>query len=564
MPRDARLLTLAAAGVDVRPGQDKIFSDAAGKSSRYARFTMTDLAPIGADVDGSITHLEGLAVPWGVPTSRFGVPVVFTAATTHLPDDLSTVKLLVQHDDERPVGYALSALSSDDGLRMSFAVDTSHPRAAELVDDVDRKWRDGLSVGIELADSTFDAILARLFGDDDDDSPIPFEGTVREVSAVSVPQFNGARVGAAVSPLVRFESEEPAVPENTSGVATVDALSIEELAAQLAPHLAPASPVHPLSAFGSFADFVLAVREGTADVDREFFALVDQITTNNPGVIPPNWLTTIVGIIDRGRPTVQAFGGARSAGDSGMSIDWPYYDGGYAGLVGVQATEKTEVTTRRVDIKRATADLATYAGASDISYQLLRRSSPSYREAYARILAIAYGVTTDAVFAAAVTAAAAGSGTWDGSTLASLTAALFAASATVDNATGAPADVVLAAPDVFATIGVLDGLKPPAYGTNNVQGTSQASTLRVNVSGLEVVNDRSLAAGTLLVASSEAAQWREDGPFPIEADDVPKLGRDVGIWGMGASTVQIPEAIVAVTVTPPAPDALSTSSRTSK
>lgn len=306
------------------------------------------------------------------------------------------------------------------------------------------------------------------------------------------------------------------------------------------------------------------MRDGSANVDRQFFALVDQITANNPGVIPPQWLTTIIGIIDRGRPTVQAFGGARSAGDNGMAIDWPYYDGGFDDLVGVQATEKTEVTSRRVDIKRASADLATYAGASDISYQLLRRSSPSYREAYGRILAIAYAVTTDKAFATDVVAAATGTGTWDGATLASLTAALFAASSDVDDAVGVPADVVLAAPDVFQLIGTLDGLKPPVYGTNNVQGTSQASTLRVNVSGLDIVNDRSLAAGTLLVGSSEAAAWREDGPFPIEADDVPKLGRDVGIWGMGATTVQVPAGLVLLTTAAEPPAGLTASSSKSK
>ena len=534
---------------------------------RRVRFTMADVVPIARDDVGTLTHLTGLAVPWNTPTTRFGVPVQFTPETTRLPQDLSTVKLLVQHDDERPVGYALAASYDDDGLRMTFALDTDYPRAAELADEVDRKLRDGLSVGIELDDATFDAIVARVFGEDDSTDPVPFAGTVREVSAVSVPQFNTARVGAAVAPLVRFDREEPVMPPTDVTPATPEltsALSLEELAAQLAPMLNPRPAVHPLSAFGSMADFVLAVREGTADVDRAFFALVDQITDNNPGVIPPQWLTTIVGIIDRGRPTVQAFGGARSAGDNGMSIDWPYYDGGFDGLVGVQATEKTEVTSRRVDIKRASADLATYAGASDISYQLLRRSSPSYREAYGRILAIAYAVTTDKAFADAVTAAATAGPTWDGATLASLTAALFGASADVDDAVGLPADVVLAAPDVFALIGTLDGLKPPVYGTNNIQGTSQASTLRVNVSGLEVVKDRSLAAGTLLVASSEAAQWREDGPFPIEADDVPKLGRDVGIWGMGTTTVQVPAGILSVASTATPPAELSATSKTSK
>ena len=47
------------------------------RAHRFARFTMTDVAPIAADADGAVTHLEGLAVPWDTPTTRFGVPVAF-------------------------------------------------------------------------------------------------------------------------------------------------------------------------------------------------------------------------------------------------------------------------------------------------------------------------------------------------------------------------------------------------------------------------------------------------------------------------------------------------------
>jgi phage head maturation protease len=531
------------------------------RTDRLVRF---DLAPTPAGSAAPAVPAAGpagLVVPWNVEAVRFGVRVAFTDETTQLPTPLDVVKLLIQHDDERPVGYALTASRDPDGLRMSFASDPAHPRAAELAQEIALGWRDGFSVGIDLDEATWNAIWdAAWDGQADDAPPIPLAGVLREVSAVSLPQFTEARVGAAAPPLVTFHREEPAMPPapvldaaapTDPGSPAPEALSMAELATQLAPHLlAHAAGGHPLAAFSSLGEFLIAAREGNVtDAQRAAFVLADQVTTDNPGVMPPTWLTTIVGILDRGRPTVSAFGGPSSAGSSGLVINWPYYDGGFADLVAKQVTEKTEVHSRKVSIKDTNAALETYAGASDISYQLLRRSSPSYREAYSRILTIGYGVTTDAAFATQVLAQAtpAAGGSWTtGQDLEALLAALFAASSQVDDAVGLPADLVLASPDMFAAIGVLAGLVPGQYGTQNVGGTSSASTLRISVSGLDIRKDRSLPADTLLVSNSEAASWAEDGPFPVSADDVAKLGQDVGIWGMGVGMVTVPAGIVAV------------------
>lgn len=545
------------------------------RSDRLVRFDLAPAptSPAAAPSATPAAGPAGLVVPWGVPAVRFGVRVTFTDETTELPADLSVVKLLIQHDDERPVGYALTASRDADGLRMSFASDPSHPRAAELAQEIELGWRDGFSVGIDLAEATWDAIWdAAWEGQDPESDPIPLAGVLREVSAVSLPQFTEARIGASAPPLVRFNREEttampptlapPAEPE----AAAPEALSMAELAAQLAPHLLThAAGAHPLAGFSSMGEFLIAAREGrVSDEQRAAFVLADQVTADNPGVMPPTWLTTIVGILDRGRPTVRAFGGPASAGDSGLIVNWPYYDGGFDDLVAVQANEKTEVHSRKVSIKDASAALETYAGASDISYQLLRRSSPSYREAYSRILSIGYGVTTDSAFATQVLAQAtpAEGSTWAiGQDLEALLGALFAGSSQVDDAVGMPADVVLASSDVFMAIGILAGLVPGQYGTQNVGGTSSASTLTVSVSGLTITKDRSLPANTLLVSSSEAASWLEDGPFPVAADDVPKLGQDVGIWGMGVAQVTVPAGIVAAGAAPVPPGGDAPSSR---
>lgn len=530
------------------------------RSDLLTRFSVTEVEP--ADGESSAVLLSGLAVPYGEVTQRMGVPIQFTADTTRLPEDLSTVKLLEAHDPDRSRGFAVAAEHRPEGLWMTFSVPTDYPPSADLLDQVRRNLTDGLSVRIDLDPETVDAMMARAYGEDDSTEPVAYAGTIREVSATSLPHFNGARLSRTFTAAEMSDTftrkDTPPMPVEapaTEPAAVTETFDFETLAEHLRPFFTT-SGKSALDRFRSFADFVMAGAEGTATeeeraaftlgvaaIEAQTFALANQVTTDNPGVMQPTWLQQIVGIIDRGRPAITAFGGAEGAGDSGMSVNWPTYTGGFSDLVGVQATEKTEVTTRKVSIGTDKADLVTYAGASDISYQLLRRSSPSYREAYARILAIGYGVTTDAAFSAALSAKATPGATWDGATLTSLTTALFQASNDVDDAVGTPADVVLADPTSFVQIGVLAGVFPAAYGVQNVQGTAQASTLRINVSGLEIRKGRNLAAGTVLVGSSDAASWLEDGPFPIEQDHVALLGKDVGIWGMGTTKVTTPAGV---------------------
>ena len=81
-------------------------------------------------------------------------------------------------------------------------------------------------------------------------------------------------------------------------------------------------------------------------------------------------------------------------------------------------------------------------------------------------------------------------------------------------ATGTPATVDLVSPTEFARLGGLASLWPPAYGTQNIAGTAQASTLSINISGLPIVRAPFLTGNTHLVLNGEAARWHEDRAVP--------------------------------------------------
>lgn len=320
---------------------------------------------------------------------------------------------------------------------------------------------------------------------------------------------------------------------------------------------------HPLARFAGAYELYEAARASQSDEIPVLFrdayrayrervtlarAFVDQITPDNPGVMPPGWLTEIFGILDTGRPVINAIG-TRPLPPAGMEVDWPYYDGDMHALVGEQVTEKGDVTSVKVSFKKASVPIKTYAGGSDISWQLIRRSQPSYRDSYLRILNIAYGIVTDNVVGDALPAVV-GAQSVDYDVAApdpdgaALKGAVFQASSLVQIATGSPASWVLAATDVFQAFGAMPAMMATPYGTQNVPGTATASTLDVNVSGLKVTHAPDLAPGTAIVSNNLACAWMEDGPFVVAAPVVPKLGEDVAIWGMGAFAAFIPKGIV--------------------
>lgn len=304
---------------------------------------------------------------------------------------------------------------------------------------------------------------------------------------------------------------------------------------------------HPLAKYRTFGEYSMAVLNG----EVESRALVDQITDNNPGVMPPIFLQEIFGIIDLGRRVITAMG-TTSAGTAGMEINWPYYDGDLNAIVAEQADEKGEVNSVRIDLEKGTANLETYAAGSDISYQLLQRSSPSYLDGHNRVMAASYSAVTDRAFTEDLW----NQGTADQQYVyasdtngSAFREAIFEASVKVEDATGAPASAVFVSTEVFVSMGGWSTFQPEPYTVQNVSGVATASTLRVNVSGLPVIRAKWLDTGNgfnAIVSNGAAAKWIEDGPRLAAMENVSKLGRDVAIYGYACSGVYLPNGVVRV------------------
>jgi hypothetical protein len=271
-------------------------------------------------------------------------------------------------------------------------------------------------------------------------------------------------------------------------------------------------------------------------------ALADQTTAESPGVTTPGVLQDVKRLFIRSRPGIDAFGRVPLDG-VGMSVEWPIFSTALGTIVGEQLTQKAEVTSVDVPLTKGSVAIRTFAGGSDVAYQLIRRSSPAYLAALERAYLSAYAAVTDGAFVDAIEGTAGLASiviNWVTATPAQMQEAVFLASTMIQDATGQPAEFVLAGAGTFTEIG--GALTPPPV--FNQAGSAQASTLAPNLSGLRVIYQPNVNAGTAIISNSEAAKWHEDGPEFVQEEDVAKLGRNVAVWGMGAAAVYVPAGIV--------------------
>ena len=485
----------------------------------------------GGDIVGSG---HGLAVPYGVETMIGGMRESFAPETFDI-DNVIGKPLAYRHGE--PVGKITGAENREDGLYIDFdIVDTALGRDAAVL------ARSSVIKGLSVGFNPIKSAMSRA-----KDSIQHTAANLLEVSLTPYPAY----ASAGVSSIREQEGETMSETIDSTETVSVDAEAREALATlredikSIEARAFATEETHELSKYRSLGEYSQAVLSGA----QESRALVDQITTNNAGVMPPNWMMQVKNIVDLGRPGITAFG-IESAGSTGLDFNWPYFDGDLSAIVAAQGTEKTEVNSVRIDLKKGTASLLTYGAGSDISFQLLQRSSPSYLDSHNRIMLASYALITDNVFVDAMLAAS----TPQAYNLAADTTGsvfregVFTASVAVETATGAPAEFVLVASNVFSDIGGWSTFFPQTYGTQNVSGVATAGTLGVSVSGLPVIHDRNLAAGAILVSNRSAASWIEVAPALASADNVSQLGRDVAVYGYGTAATFTAAGIISLEV----------------
>ena len=184
-------------------------------------------------------------------------------------------------------------------------------------------------------------------------------------------------------------------------------LEIREIRNEIGNYFAGAPSVTPpMTLHRAFATILRMV----ADDPGQNRALADVIGTspgNASGLIRDAWNTELIGYVNALRPLFSAAGTAQFP-SAGYGIAYPKVT--THSQVAKRTAEKAEAATRELIVSSVTFPMEWFAGALDISLELISQSDPSVLEVVASDLMDQYAVVTEAEFATDVIAAATAGG----------------------------------------------------------------------------------------------------------------------------------------------------------
>ena len=482
-------------------------------------------AAAGEDSDGRT--LEGRIVPYDTEI-QVGETMESFAKGVFADTVPGDVVLLWQHDVNQPIGRMSALTEEADGAYGTFRLaDTDRAREALSL------ARDGILTGLSVGFTGLEARAGK-------GSRTHTKARLMETSLVTFPAYPQAGVLA-----VRMEErmEEP-VNEEIVEVPTTETFDLAPIEARMDEHTAEIREIRneignyfagapsvtpPMTLHRAFATILRMV----ADDPGQNRALADVIGTspgNASGLIRDAWNTELIGYVNALRPLFSAAGTAQFP-SAGYGIAYPKVT--THSQVAKRTAEKAEAATRELIVSSVTFPMEWFAGALDISLELISQSDPSVLEVVASDLMDQYAVVTEAEFATDVIAAAtAGGAVLPTATWAAFSAALIGESAEIRTATGAPGDRLgLTTASWMAVVGSLNPSQPSISFGAGPDFTAES----FSVGGIAVFHAPALASDVLF--NQKSLRKAEKPPEQVSSTNVALMGRDVGIIG---STICLP------------------------
>jgi HK97 family phage prohead protease len=383
--------------------------------------------------------------------------------------------------------------------------------------------------------------------------------SVDAVAIVPRPAYATARVDH-----MRAAPDLPTEPERTTTVnpepdPVDDPVNPDEVRARAAAvTIGRTAQPHPFTGtrFRTFGEYVAAERDRTitpADAETFARAWTDVITSDVPGLMPPNWMSEIIDLFRGSTVTVDAFRRAALPSTGDLTITVPRVK--TVPFVEKQTAQKTDIASGKFEIETVSFQINTWASGNDIAIQAINRGTPSLMTEWLRVMAREAADSLDIAVAAAVVAGA------TANTAVNISAAdpnkgmVEAAKVLLSNLNRFP-EVVVVSTELWAALAEAKGSDGrPLFPTlNPVNQVGQISLTSGNgqVRDLTMVVDGNFPAGKGIMGTRDAfCSWL--GPLQTMYADVPrKLGRDVAIYCEAAFGVLDERGLVVLNAPAPA------------
>jgi HK97 family phage prohead protease len=527
--------------------------------------------------NGDRRTISGKIAPYGEVGATSAGRVVFAENSITVPEP-SKVKLLMQHDNSKPVGRMQSVTSNKTGLYASFKVSAS-TRGSDAILLAQEQLMDGLSVGVEVDDSR-----------QEKDYLLVTAATLKEVSLVESAAFPSAAV-------LKIAAKENAVDENkpteTTGEtvdkapeemaseatflpdgATVTLKSVsyetdeaegETTPVEAARRIIKPSALNsqrvrtPITNMGAYTEHKIKAALGN-DESKLYVTAADDSWTTNPAFNPTQYLSEFVTNTRFPRSAVDAC----SKGvlpPKGNTINVPALVDSNGGLNGVAPTVTVEAEAGAVSATGMVTEYLTgtvnkYSGMNTLSVELLERTdNPQFFSELTNQLQIAYMNATDQAVITAINATGFTS-TGVAATAAGLISYTAESTANVYKNSGYFAQNFVGSTGIYnLLLGAVDSTGRPifnAYQPNaaalaNAAGMVSNNSVRGNVLGLDLYVDRFMTAGvaddSAFILAPEAFTVYESPQAYMSVNVVSNLQVQVAIYGFMATIAKIPNGI---------------------
>jgi len=490
---------------------------------------------VAADSDSRT--ISGRIVTWGEAGNTSAGKTVFAKDSIAL----KPVKLFIDHNMDKPIGKVLDFETTDQGIDATFKIANTQRGNDALVEAMEG-LKDGFSVGIKLTeyDNTDEGLVVKM-------------SQLVEVSLVETPAIDSARVSevaASDDPTHEQEgSDMTETPElQTENEVSVEAAKVEAAAVRTSAPVFTSPRVDTNVTAGQYVHAQIKASQGDSDA-RDLVAALDIATVaENTGMVPPNYLRDIIGIIDDSRPFINSIERAPLPA-SGMKIFTP--------KLGAQATvaqtaEGVEFDSTDTAVTFQEDNIVKFAGANIINVELLDRSDPSFLDLLLRELAASYAQKTDAyALGLARDTAVASSG-------ATIYAAIVDGIADSYNVMRRTPNRLVVHPTAAGTISwaqllaAVDEDKRPLFSAvapSNAGGVITQGSTNGTVAGLDLVVDPNYTGDQFaLVYPSDAMRFHEAGTVQLRSNIVANGRVEIGVYGYVAAVNRYPDAFRKLTV----------------
>lgn len=445
------------------------------------------------------------------------------------------VKLLLEHDRTKPLGKLTEITNDENGITASFKLAKTFA-ADDAIEEAIFGIRDGFSVGVKINEWKNEEGVLMIKS-----------SNLQEVSLVTEPAIDSARVSEIAA------SEQPQDSEATAEDTTKEENKVSEIISEapIASEAVEAAQTPVVTAnyvaytkprvdtnvtAGQYLSAQVRAINGDTDARDLVAALQIATTSENTGMVPPNYLRDVIGVIDASRPFIDSIERAALPA-SGMKVFTPVL--GAQAIVG-QTAEGVEFASQDTAVTFQEDSIVKFAGANVVNVELLDRSDPSFLDLLVRELAASYAQKTDA-YAARIAADGADSST--GSTIYKSIADGIADSYGIMRRT--PSKLLVAPSGGYVNIdfanllGAVDGSQRPLFAaaiSQNAAGLITQGSTNGTVAGLDLVVDPNYTGNTgnakvALVYPSEAMRFHESGTFELRANLVPNGRVEIGLYG---------------------------------